>query len=358
MAKLIAAANLRYCILCDRYRDPLSVIEKSFQPFVSIDRFGFLNHYSPFDFAEKQDELPSYSDRKFSDIIDEVATEIVATGKPAYIPFSSGVDSTTILVALLRNGLPKDKLTAIYFPQEHVAYPFAFEWLQKEGIKVVKTQNVFAYTDKVRDSLVIPGWCADILFGYTWHQVKPSLYNEPWIEALDTAMRLRGVSVSQRSLSILKDVYDDYASKFGLKLEKFCEFAWLQAFGLRWNYWENAQKLRCTSQEARDCVFTFFADRRFQDWSFSNFGNLSKEDVFSNNAKYKLLLKQYIYEYWKDEGIFTVGKSHGRLTNEDLSKSITVLDTDGYHKFSIPNGNVARLNELVAQNYLKEEFRE
>lgn len=343
--------------------DPLSVMNRMFAPWFCADRFNILNKYSPFRIAKFDDRLPPSKKLDIADICDKRAFEIIAMGKPVVVLWSGGVDSTAIIVSLLKNNIPLDQLTVSFSSMTKTEYPWYMNELKRLGVRLEEHEQIPEYVNTLSDTTIVNGWCADQLFGSDVHRFNPDLYHENWMTGIRQMMLARNIHLTESSFEVLESVYSDYAQQLGFELNQFCEFAWLYNFCIKWSFVREAGKLVCEKKSIRDNMVNFFETDDFQSWSVNNFENLHKENVFKNARVYKYPLKKYIFDYNKDEDFFlNKPKVNSRSSVRQEAKKIFILDTDGYHVFQLKNAepnasNHHRLSVLLQQRYLKDEFK-
>lgn len=362
MAKLLAARRLS----CGGVRgipfsDPMSVMNRLFCGWVVRDRFNILNKYQPFVFADGADPIPTPDPTlTIADICDAKAQEILSTGQHITVMWSGGVDSTAIVAAFLRNGIAKDQLTIAHAPSSVEEYPWMFKHLQEQGYTFALAERLSDYINTVSDGLIVSGWCADQLFGSNIHLRNLDLYNLPWIDGMKQAFVDRKIALSAKSFDVLADVWGNYAEALGVKIEQWCEFAWLYNFGCKWSYVSEDTKLSLLKQESRDRVVNFFEDQHFQSWSMAHVCDLRDVNVNRIRKYYKRPLKQYIYSYTADpDYLLRKGKvnSWALVYDKVDYKYVETKDTDGYHVFKAKeNVSLGALQDAVAKRYLKEKY--
>lgn len=364
MAKLIAARRIFYCDKCMPVNDVFSVVNRVFCGWVVRDRFNILNKHLPFHMADIADEIPvADGSLEMRDICDSRAQEILALNQPIIISWSGGVDSTAILIALLRNGIKKDQLTILHAPSSINEYPWLYKKLTEEGYKFVQREDLASAFNDVTEGLLITGWCADQLFGSNIHLRNLSLYNLPWMDGLRQAIKDRGIRISEKSHEYLEYAWSDYAKQLGFEMTDFCEFAWIYNFGCKWSYVSQDAFLASNLANTRKRIINFFEDIRFQRWAVNNYPNIKEINVNRNSKFYKQSLKRYIHEWTNDpDYLLRKGKvnSWAQVKDEVDWNKISTLDTDGYHVFKFKgnpaNPDITALRKLVANRYLKEEF--
>ena len=67
------------------------------------DRFNVLNQYSKVNWLDTTDSIPEPVETPIADLMDQRANELIAQGSVG-VQWSGGVDSTSLLLALIRNG--------------------------------------------------------------------------------------------------------------------------------------------------------------------------------------------------------------------------------------------------------------
>lgn len=94
--------------------DPFSIVCRTIYSEFVRDRFNYLNKYSPYIISAEADPIPTPFETTvpFSDIMDKMAIKIdqKATNGKIDVFWSGGVDSTGVVVALLKNINDKTKI--------------------------------------------------------------------------------------------------------------------------------------------------------------------------------------------------------------------------------------------------------
>lgn len=286
--------------------DPLSLVTRVFRSHFLRDRFNILNRFSPFSVSEEADPIPTAFDESiaFTDLMDERAKQLLADNETIVVSWSGGVDSTGVVVALLRN-LPREdysRIKVIGTEQSINEGPNFYKTMLDLGINVNVTNELLDDLGEEDCDAVVSGWCADQLFGSDVHLRNLDLYNKPWIDALDWHVRNQFMSrLSNRSKSILFDVYMDYAKRLGVNVEQWCEFAWMFNFGVKYTFVKEHARLVLGGSPNQDKICPFFDTLDFQRYSVSRFPMLRGTNIYANQQDYKVPLKQYIYGFSGDK---------------------------------------------------------
>ena len=116
---------------------PFGIACTYFSGKVVRDRFGFLNQFSSYNWTDKTDPIPQAKDHSLTDLMDARACQFL--GKSVAVQWSGGVDSTAILLALIKNGISKEDLVILYDTNSIDEYPKLYKWLeeQKYNLKLV-----------------------------------------------------------------------------------------------------------------------------------------------------------------------------------------------------------------------------
>lgn len=334
--------------LQDRDVDPLSVVSRLWCGWLIRDRFGYLNQYSPYRLSPDSDPIPTVSTSPlvFSDILDTKISEIIANYNKIAVSWSGGVDSTAVVVALLRN-LPEseyDRITVVCSQSSLEEAPRFYELLTKLGINVNVSSPVAVTLGTIDCDVVLSGWCADQLFGSDMLARDASLYHKPWLDALKATFDsdTSPLRLTENSFDILAEVYDGYARHLGLDISEWCEFAWMFNFGVKFSYIQNAMSLTLHGTSNAGKAVNVFDAPDFQTYAVTNRDQIKANNGYDDPTYYKLPLKQYIHEYTNDDEYFTrKGKRNSWMYTKTRLSDVKVLTEAGIKTFKFaPEDNV------------------
>lgn len=344
--------------------DPLSFVTKVFRSHFLRDRFNILNKYSPFNVSEQADIIPTPYSVPFTltELMDARAIELLGSNNVVMVAWSGGIDSTAVLVSLLRNCPENERYRIkVAFTEASInENPNFYKMLTTLGVQMLKDEYI---TDTLREEecdVITSGWCSDQLFGSDVHLKNLDLYNKPWIDALDWHIHnSTGKHIGSKSKDILVEVYSDYANKLGVNLEQWCEFAWMFNFGVKWTGIQAFKQYTLAGSDNLNKLNTFFDTLPFQRFGLTQSFELASQNIYAKPSIYKLALKQYIFEFNKD---YEYLKNKGKYASwaGDYSanpiKGILVLTDDGIkqYKFTSCNGCRSKLLTQVRNYYLKE----
>lgn len=329
------------------------------------DRFDVLNKYSNVRWASGSDPVPTPIATPMVDLLDEHATSVIQqydgdVSKPMVVLWSGGVDSTTIICALLKNGAKNVKVLCSKDSIEE--YPWFFENVVK---KLPYTVSATVPTDMrtIPASAIVTGWCADQLFGSNVHLRNLGTYNCSVQEGVLWHWKRShpGGVLAQSALDTVDARINELGTKLGVKIEQFCEFAWLVNFAIKWTLVRDGLKFDLFGSVNQGKGIAFFDHQPFCNWAIGRFDGLRERNVNKEVRYYKRAFKEYIYDYTKDaDYLQKKGKenSWGRNVKPPVRDKLLIITDEGwkryrstngtsFHNLAITVGNLFRKNPLV-----------
>lgn len=294
--------------------DPLSLWSRMFITVVLADRFGYLNKFSNWDLAADPN-MPrpkrEFKYDSFSDLLDKRAVEFIefAGDKPLYVHWSGGVDSTALLVSVLKHIDDPSRVTVVFTDAAINEYLWFYtNILEKSGVNFLKlnpdtTLLADLYSENP-NGVYTHGWGGDQLFGSNINQSRPQLAFTNWEDAfksfwMDEKTFAVHPSKEQRSKAI--EVYKQYFDKMDVEINTFSEFAWLGNFCLKNSFLYHFMPMHTNIVEVRESMFPFFFDSDMQDWALANYKENCSYHQKYDLLNYKKQMKDYIVDYTKDE---------------------------------------------------------
>ena len=224
------------------------------------------------------------------------------------------------------------------------------------GLNVTIADELVDGLGDVECDAIVSGWCADQLFGSDVHLKNLGLYNKHWLDAIDWHLQLNHQKLSSKSKDILADIYTQYANVLGVKVEQWCEFAWMFNFGVKYSYIRDHSKLCLAGSENVNKVFPFFDTMKFQRYGLNFFESVRDENIYANSEAYKREMKQYIYSFAGDKDyLLNKGKvgSWRSGSRSSYARNIVPVVTDsGLLLFKCTSHNNPR--DVVANTFRKE----
>lgn len=345
--------------------DPLSVMSRFWCGWLIRDRFGILNAYSPYRMVDDVDAVPAPSATPlvFSDILDAKITEILNSHERLAVSWSGGVDSSAVVVGVLKNLQPSeyDRLTVVCSNSSIEEAPRLYEFFTNLGVNVRVESPVAKVLGEVECDAVLSGWCADQLFGSDVLAIDASLYHKPWIDAIKVLFDSDAstVRLTEKSFDTLYDVYTDYSNRLGIPVSEWCEFAWLFNFGVKFSFIQNAMAFNLHGTPNEGKAVNVFDAPGFQQYAVTYADQIKAHNGYNDPRVYKLPLKQYIQEFTNDSDYFQrKGKRNSWMFTKTILTDVKVLTDAGVKTFSYKpsaiNYGFFRLAQGVGNSFRKE----
>ena len=331
------------------------------------DRFNFLNQYSNAHWVDSVDPIPSPDATSMTDLMDRRAQELIAQGSVA-TQWSGGVDSTSLLLALIRNGIKKDNLQILLDSNSISEYPKLFSWLQEEkyDCKVIKDWKTALSTCDT--DVITNGWCADQLFGSMFFHEAPTLYDRS-LEELFEDLFLLGKKIPEKDIHNAIAVFKQMGKElFDVDITIAAELGWLINFCLKWTWVSTFNELFLAGTKNQFKTQVFYNTPYFQSWAVNNFLEIHKNNVYGTDARhYKKQLKEYCYSVFPDKD-YLINKTKVPSWNSTLScrdpkqtglfEKIIYKTDKGYDIYKLPTTvpyhRLAELEKEIFTKYCKQ----
>lgn len=357
MSKLIVGQSIP--MMYETGNTPFGIACTYFAGKVVRDRFGYLNHFSDFNWTDKTDSIPSAVNHSFSDLMDQRANELI--GKSITAQWSGGVDSTALLLALIKNGIPKEDLVIFYDTNSMEEYPKLYNWLADQKYNMKQVKNWKKALSKTDTDIITNGWCADQLFGSIFFHQFPNKYHLTLPELMRTTNILSG-PLTEDEISFATETFKEYGKKlFNIDINIAAELGWFINFAMKWTWVSTYNELYLVGTKNQFKTKVFYNTPYFQEWSVNNFNNIKECNIYGKDPfRYKRQLKNYIYDTFKDEE-YLVNKTKRPSWNSALSRTqqaftgTTVLKTEANYTIlslpviDIPNAPAITWNTLFTK---------
>lgn len=300
------------------------------------DRFNVLNEYSLINWSDTVDPIPKPSDKALSEIMDERALELIKQGSIA-AQWSGGVDSSALVLALIRNGISKEDLVICYDHNSIQEYPKLFSWFQEQGWNLKECEDWETTLSNIDTKIITNGWCADQMFGSVFFHGAPQYYSYPIAEFIGKA-NLRFGNPKPEQAQPFTEIYQKYAKDwFDLNLQTAAELGWFINFTMKWSWVSRFNDLWLLFSKNRKKTKVFYDTLAFQEWSLGNFDQIKEHNIYGEDTRYyKRVLKEYCNSVFNDADFLeNKGKqpSWNSGNNETMyaGQRIVIETTTGYH---------------------------
>lgn len=265
------------------------------------DRFNKLNSYSYYDWVDTVDEVPEPSEYEMSDLLDERACEFIKKGTVA-VQWSGGVDSTTVLLSLIKNGISKEDLIILYDSNSVQEYESLYNWLQQEGYNLQQVTRWRYSLAHIEADVITNGWCADQLFGSIFfHDAYRFYFNE--IPELLRKVKFPFGYLDEDKVEEYSEIYKTAAREvLGLDLSIAAELGWYINFTMKYTWVAAHNDLYLAGTNNHKKIECFFDTSKFQSWSVNNFPRIKEANIYGKDAsQYKRPFKEYCNEVFPNE---------------------------------------------------------
>lgn len=229
-----------------------------------------------------------------SDICDSRAEQIVfsAGGRPIYVFWSGGIDSTAALVSLLKQ--TGATIVVVMNKESIKEYPYFYTRFVKNKLttKMVDHATIYGIPKSIdtylADGIVVTGELGDQIFGadriFKTSLTNPNLLMQPWQDTFTD--------------KTLVDKYVEFAEACPFKLKTYKEFWWWINYSLKYTYVCFRMLRTSYTFKFDQNMFHFFDTEHFNDWAISTPMEVKFFGV--DGKKYKQPLKDYIFKFTND----------------------------------------------------------
>lgn len=359
MSKLINGLTIPLWV--EDLSTPFGIANSLFCGRLVRDRFNVLNQYSNVNWSDEVDSLPTTTEESLANLMDKRANELL--GNSITVQWSGGVDSTSLLLSLIKNGISKEDLIVRYDINSCEEYPYLYKWLKDNKYQMLPVKNNwYEALVSTETDLIVNGWCADQLFGSVFFYNCPELYSLDLHSFLDK-VSIQDTTLTKENKNIAIETYQQYAkSMFDLDLNTAAELGWFINFTVKWSYVSLFNEMYLVGTPKQFITKPFYDTPYFQSWALSNFNNVSKVNIYSEPKEYKRQLKEYCNSILPDED-YLLNKSKKPSWNARQNKTmydkkkIVLKTTEGYevHQSYIwsPKGQKISLADAIFTKFRK-----
>ena len=250
--------------------------------------------------------------KTFEDICNERARELLARaenfGVPLYVFYSGGVDSTLVLISLLKNATPEQKMNLTVLLSEESIYESPNFYRDHICGKLhVEPSNMFPYLLGTK-SVFVGGEFNDQLFGSNLTErlivrYGPSIIHQPYSRDLFFEFFNWGVKNNELTGFYL-DMFERLKGVAPIDITTNQDYLWWINFTLKWQsvfmrmlcYTAPRNVPNIDEGYASTYFNHFYGTEDFQLWSLNN----PDKRIRDTWKSYKWVCKDIIYEYTKD----------------------------------------------------------
>jgi hypothetical protein len=221
----------------------------------------------------------------FADLMESRAIQLIniAGNRKIFVFWSGGLDSTGVLVALMKN-CPLDQIVVIMSDTSVVEAPVFFERYIKDKLEI-QWMDYGIVAPHIRtgiaEGIVVTGEIGDQLFGTVNFEGVPD-------ETLKGSWR-DGISKDEYWQ------YKDLVEACPRELDNYADFLWWINYSVKYQQVQMRMILEVKNSVLEQNTFHFFDSNDFNDWTITAPMSLKFPDM--DQQKYKHPLRSYIYDY-------------------------------------------------------------
>lgn len=300
-------------------------------------------------------ELKYISD-SLATLLDRRASELLKYTKRIAVLWSGGIDSTTVLTALLKNTNNLDQLV-VYLTQESIDENPEFYKNHIAGKIECRDTRLLDVTDEfMLEHILVHGDPGDCLFGPSMpmyrHLLESNRHRLPWRE--NRNLIVEGIANRSNDVDSAKwyvDKVSDNIEEVSMDIESISDWWWWHYYNLKWEfsmlrpffYLKTGRAGTSAAILAEYAETTFYNTAYFQQWSYSNLGRLCHD-----TALHKMDAKQYIFEFDKNPEYLNNKRKVESVVDDILARP-AYLDKDLKRYFPTDPGLQEAFAELLEQ---------
>jgi hypothetical protein len=303
--------------------------------------------------------IPNSFTKTFEDICAERAAALIGTGKTLVVTWSGGIDSTSVLVSLLKAaGSNTDQIKVMFESRAIDENPDFYNNHIKDKLNhEIFTEYFAAKCLPGANELVINGDNTAQIFGMSKTSFMENRY-EDW------RPYVRSKIADDVEYNFYMEKAEQQFAHSPFTIETVFDLHWWVAFSMRWTnpqvrMWRVADGY---TQEMYERTIPFFGTDDFQIWSMLNHDKKLGNDAVS----YKTVLKDIIWDYDGNDNYYDTMTSRpsggARVSNDEnfsqeaindkiMNNQIPVLVDSNYNRFyrsDIIGDNKEKFKPLVS----------
>jgi len=270
--------------------------------------------YKSLGYSVAEIKSTAYTGMTWEDLMDREARRTIEIDSPLYVTYSGGIDSTGILVSLLKNcsKAELEKVTVLCTPSSVHEFPEFFNTIVKNFRIELATYDLERYASI---GYIISGAGGDGLFGSASFMERAMTKFDKdfaWQNYKDNGAKLFETYFPGKGKMVF-DRYQPIAEECAYPIDNLIDFACWYEFTQHFN---NAIFMHLYLKDSftdlqlyRDKIIYFFRNIDFDVWSVNNRECLVKDTIDT----YKWKAKEYIIDYTKLDVYKNKGKKGSYL---------------------------------------------
>lgn len=270
---------------------------------------------------------------KYNDVCDKVAIDIIdqtnCSDRQVILSYSGGVDSTNVLVALLKNGIDLKKFTLLMSKDSIDENPLFYKDVIYDRINCKNVHEFVKEKNNPTRYWHLTGEFGGQLFAMQasvdFHRKNNMPFQSEYAKHKNEVGQFIFKDPDVREWFMHE--MDGNIATAPCKIETTGDFFWWIGFNFKWQeiyYRRGASILDFyglfeheddqATKKYLDSEIEFFGQKEFQIWSMQNGGD-STEKWDSDITSFKLAAKKYIYDFYPDDDYL---KNKGKVLSQPL----------------------------------------
>lgn len=283
------------------------------------------------------DILPNFSIRRkldFTELTDKRSIDLLEkaeTYSTVLFFYSGGIDSTTLLCAILKNWPKADLARVTIVMNQHSINEnqLMFDRYIKGNFIIENVDEFFTSAKVNNDTLYITGMLGDALMAeenntMMYDQQYPNTYHKPWREHKDNLINFYTTRTNAVAAHHIVESVEQSLALLNYEVETIYDFFWWISFNWGWDteifysvwFWKLSATAN-TKQFLEENNFLWFNTVDYQDWAINTIGTTLMSGDSLKMAKYSM--KKYIYDFNHDSEYFLNKIKEGSVSkNKEL----------------------------------------
>lgn len=250
------------------------------------DTFNVLNKYSSIAWMDVSDTLPldklfAASTAEIPELLENRIGELLKEHQHLTVLWSGGYDSTTVVSAMLKYGVPYDRYAILFNNGSIEESPLFYEFMVRNKLPMINLQDasLYEYLDNCKESTHYIVCAPEVFWGWSTALFVPyeKCYFEPWTDAIPRHLNLNAHDADQFCV-----IFNEYLTHLGLQNEVANTIDLLWVYGCSAMYTQT--KSHFASELKLDSAFRFnnslfFGTPEFFNWGFRNRLHHTKDQI-------------------------------------------------------------------------------
>ena len=273
-----------------------------------LDRFGYMPNAAGFDIHPDSLFKPYRCLDDYGTVCDRRAKELLELDRHMYVYWSGGIDSTAVMVALLRAGATSKEVTVVLDRKSMIENrPFYEQHLDKK-FQTMRFRQAPEMLYHKPGALLVTGELNDHLNGtegaqrVIWTSGIGAIMAEN--TPLNFAIAMGGLGWAHEDALALHANIMGSAANAGVVLARVFDAMWWICFAFKWQHvlmrmftYGSSAFADQLSIDSYKNVAHFFNTVPFQAWAVTG----HEKRLGENWSEYKIVCKRYVYRYTEDE---------------------------------------------------------